>query len=108
MKSREKFRKIKVNIILSSKVNRLILIHLNKKGFDYAVNVSRGITTSPSECLKRFKELKEEELVEPIDNKGKKYYPFVSKSKKRKYFKLTNKGKKIVELLLQIKEVLNT
>lgn len=106
MKSGEKFRRIKENIIFSSKVNRFILIYLNKKGFDYAIGISRGINVSPSEITKKSKELKGEGLIELMDNKGKKYYPFVFKSKRNKYLRLTDKGKKVVELLLQIKEVL--
>lgn len=102
----ESKRNLGENIVWGSWTIRNILIYLNKKGIDYASNVARNIESCYSDIIKKFKELKKEGLIEPVENKGKKIYPFVYMSKKNKYFKLTNKGKKIVELLLEIDEEL--
>jgi len=94
------------NIVWNSKIARLILIHLNKKEIDYASNTAKEIGFWLGGTLIKFKELREGELIELVENRGRNKYPFVYKSKKNKYYKLTAKGKKITELLLKIEEEL--
>ena len=90
------------NIIWDSKRARLILIYLDKKGVDYASNTAREIKFWCGGVINKFNELRKKGMVELVENKGKRRYPFVYKSKKNKYYKLTDKGKRIVELLLKI------
>ncbi len=87
------------NVILNSKINRSILIYLNKKFSDYSMNVGKGIKCSTTGSLNKFKELKDNGLIEKIDNKR---FPFNYRDNRIKYFRLTNKGKRIVGLLLEI------
>ncbi len=92
----------KENIVLGSMVCRKILSQINKRGFDYAINISKEVDCGWSNASMKVQSLKEEGLVEDLENNGKKEYPFVKKDRKRKYVKLTEKGKRIVELLSKI------
>lgn len=94
------------NLVFNSKTNRNVLIYLSKKDFSYASNVLRGIDSNSSEIIKSFKILKEEGLIERIENNNVKRSSFVCKDKKKKHFKLTDKGKIIANLLLQINKEL--
>lgn len=94
----------KENIIWKSKTTRLILIYLNKKEIDYANNVSRKIMACWSDVVSKFKELREVGLIEFVESKGRRKYPFVYKNKKNKYHRLTEKGKRVTESLLKIRE----
>ena len=90
------------NIIFSSRTNRSILIYLNKKVSDYTMNVSREIKYIHGDVVDKFKELKNYGLIEKAENKKKKRCFSVEEDVRRKYFKLTKKGKKIAGLLLEI------
>jgi len=91
------------SIIWNSNTARLILICLNEKEVDFAGNVTKKIDATWCDVLNKFKDLERESLIEFVENRGKKYYPFVYKSKRTKYHRLTKKGKRIVELLLKIR-----
>lgn len=99
---KERTKDMEENIIWGSKITRLILVYLGKKGVDYVSNIARKIKCAPDNLQIKFKELKREGLIESIENKGKNRYPFVYMSKKNKYYKLTAKGKRITKLLLKI------
>ena len=98
--------KIEENIILNSKIVRKVLIHLNKGKIDYASNTSKIIDSTFCSVLANFKILEKEGLIELVENKGRKKYPFIYKNKKVKHYRLTEKGNKIVELLFKIDEEL--
>ena len=57
------------NIVWNSKIARLILIHLNKKEIDYASNTAREIKFWTGGVINKFKELREEGLIEPTEKK---------------------------------------
>jgi len=90
------------NIVWDSKMAKLILIHLYKIEVDYASNTAREIKFWMGGVINKFKELKDEGLIEPTEKKERRTYPKKYPSKKNKYYKLTVKGKKVVELLLKI------
>ncbi|KKM86280.1 hypothetical protein LCGC14_1280510 [marine sediment metagenome] len=94
------------NIVWNSRRVRLILIHLSKKGVDYATRIAKETKACSANVIKNFKELREVGLIEVVENRGKKKPPFIYMSKKTKYHRLTDKGKKIVESLLKINEEL--
>ena len=90
------------NNILWSKVNRAILLYLNNKE-DYASNIAKAGIVGLHNTSPRIKLLREYELIEQTEIKG--GHPKKS-DKKAKYYKLTEKGKRIVELLLELNEKL--
>jgi len=96
------------NIVFGSIINRKILIYLNKKVSDYPMNVARQIKDYPSGVLNKLKELKENGLIEKADDKMSKKGPSIKEDVRRKYFKLTDKGKRISELLLHINKEVKT
>ena len=98
--------KIEENIILNSKIVRKVLIHLNKGKMDYAYNTSKIIDSTFCEVLRKFKQLEKEGLIELVESKGRNKYPFIYKNKKVKHYRLTEGGKRIVELLFKINEEL--
>ncbi len=95
------------NIVFNGETNRLILIYLNKKVSDYSMNVARNIRCSSTGIVNKLKELRDNGLIEKADNKKKKKCPSVCEDIKRKYFKLTDRGKRIAELLLEINKEVN-
>ena len=90
------------NIIFNSRTFRKILVHLSKKEFDYGNNIAKDERLSWSDVATKLKILREFELIEPVEPKGKKKYPFLEKNKRSKYNRLTEKGKRIVDLILKI------
>ena len=94
----------KENIVWNSKIIRHILIHLNKKGTDYPSNVTRKTKFVYCSVLPNFKVLREAGLIEPTEKKGRRTYPKKYPSKRNKYYRLTDKGKMVTELLLKIDE----
>ena len=73
---------------------------------DYASNTTKMINSTFCDVLAKFKILEKEGLIELVENKGRKKYPFIYKNKKVKHYKLTEKGNRIVELLFKIDEEL--
>ncbi len=94
------------NIIYKNKTIRFILIYLNKKVVSYASDIAREVKIESCSVVNNFKIIIDKGLVEQIDNVRQKY-PRKLPSKRTKYFKLTEKGKTISKLLLEIDEVLN-
>ena len=84
-----------INNLLMNKTIRAVLIHLSKKE-DYALNISRKLKTHNSNITNYLKLLSNFGLVE-LDRD----------IKRRKYYKLIDKGKRVVELFYQIDLIAN-
>lgn len=98
---------IKENIILESKVARSILLYLGKKQADYVHHTAKEVGFSWASSSRHFTSLEKKGLVELIDKKDEKKYLFIHMNKRTKYYRLTEKGKIIAELLMKLNQEVN-
>lgn len=97
---------MKENIVFERKVIRGILLHLNKKEADYVHGTARELGFSWASLSRNFNNLVKEGLIELIDKRDEKKYIFIHMNKRTKYYKLTEKGKRVSGLIIQLnKEV---
>ena len=85
---------------------RGILLYLYKNEIGYAQKVSKELGFCWSDACRRFKVLVDEGLIEFVENKGKKCYPFLPTNRKNKYHKITEKGKRVAKLIILLNEEL--
>jgi predicted transcriptional regulator len=92
------------NIILKSQVARGMILYLNKREIDFSQHMSRELGFCWTGIVKTFKILIKEGIIKSVDYKEKSNYLFISMNKRNKYFKLTEKGKRIAILLMKLNQ----
>lgn len=92
------------NILFSSQTARMIILHLSKKGIDYSQHVGKELNSCWTITSRMSRLLVTYGILEYVKDKGKKEYPHVTMNKRNKYYRLTEKGKRIANLIIQLNE----
>ena len=82
-------------MIFESKIKRDVLIYLNNGKEDYISGIYKKLGSTFKCTSSAIKDLEKKKFIQIIKKKN----------KQRKYYKITNKGREIVKLILKIKNL---
>ena len=82
-------------MIFESKIKRDVLIYLNNGKEDYISGIYKKLGSTFQWTSSAIKDLEKKKFIQVIKKKN----------KQRKYYKITNKGREIVKLILKIKNL---
>lgn len=88
-------------IIFKSGVTRQILINLNENKVNFGSQIAREIGRTYAHTTNEIKMSVNLDLIRKVRRQGK-FKGTKYNNKRRKYYELTNKGERIVEMLLNI------